>query len=163
MRSNENVYEVFFSVRVHVSMSACMRACVFMVCSCVSVGCKYYWCVSSSVRLFVRVRNVVCYLEIFGVRVKNLEIISHLEVTWRLHQKPGVSRQNVETWQACLPQPQLTHNPQPPLKLLLMRICYPSTRIKQIARQDSRWRRMGWSAGDHLVDTSNTRQLFLIW
>ena len=52
-------------------------------------------------RLFVRVRSVVCYLEIFGVRVKNLEIISHLEVTWRLPQKPGVSRQNLETWQAC--------------------------------------------------------------
>ena len=52
-------------------------------------------------RLFVGVRNVVCYLEIFGGRVKNLEIISHLEVTWRLPQKPGVSRQNLETWQAC--------------------------------------------------------------
>ena len=52
-------------------------------------------------RLFVRVRNVVCYLEIFSGRVKNLEIISHLEVTWRLPQKPGVSRQNLETWQAC--------------------------------------------------------------
>ena len=51
-------------------------------------------------RLFVRVRNVVCYLEIFGGRVKTLEIISHLEVTWRLPQKPGDSRQNLETWQA---------------------------------------------------------------
>ena len=38
-------------------------------------------------RLFVRVRNVVCYLEIFVGRVKNLEIISHLVVTWRLPQK----------------------------------------------------------------------------
>ena len=56
---------------------------------------------SSSVRLFVRVRNIVCYLEIFGGRVKNLEIINHLEVTWRLPQKPGVSRQNLETWHAC--------------------------------------------------------------
>ena len=56
-------------------------------------------------RLFVRVRNVVCYLEIFGGRVKNLEIISHLEVTWRLPQKPGVSRQNLATWQACIEIP----------------------------------------------------------
>ena len=52
-------------------------------------------------RLFVKVRNAVCYLEIFGGRVKNLEIISRLEVTWRLPQKPGGSRQNLETWQAC--------------------------------------------------------------
>ena len=42
-----------------------------------------------------------CYLEIFGGRVKNLKIISHQEVTWSLPQKPGVSRQNLDSWQLC--------------------------------------------------------------
>ena len=43
MRANVNVYEPFFCANayVHEYVHACMRACEF-VCSCVSVGCKYY-------------------------------------------------------------------------------------------------------------------------
>ena len=59
-------------------------------------------------RLFVRVRNVVCYLEIFGGRVKNLEIISHLEVTWRLPQKPGVSGDLASMVPTPQPKPRTT-------------------------------------------------------
>ena len=40
-------------------------------------------------------------LDIFGSRVRNLEIIGNLEMTWRLLSKSGVSRPNQEIWQLC--------------------------------------------------------------